>query len=71
MAIWVLVVYMLNPKPAVIAPGQDPHVIQQTEFKTQALCLQAKQKVEHEDEQRGAKNDFSYKCVRRTVGGGE
>jgi hypothetical protein len=65
MSIWVLITYMLNPQPAVLVPGQDPHVISQLEFKTRELCERAKQSEANEDAKNGIAGQFEYKCEQR------
>ena len=65
MSIWVLITYMLDPQPALLGPGQDPHVISQIEFRTRELCDSAKQHAAQEDAKNGLVGQFAYKCVQR------
>jgi len=65
MSIWVLITYMLNPQTVALVPGQDPHVISQLEFRTRALCDQARQQQAREDAKYGMADQFVYKCVER------
>lgn len=65
MSIWVLMTYMLNAQPAVPAPGQDPQVISQIEFRTRDLCDKARAEQASEDAKYGMASQFAYKCVER------
>jgi len=65
MSIWLLMTYMLNPHPAALAPGQDPHVISQIEFRTRALCDKAREHQAREDAKNGLASQFAYKCIER------
>ena len=65
MSIWVLITYMLDPQPALLVAGQDPHVISQLEFKTRELCDRAIEHAAQEDARNGLTGQFVYKCVQR------
>jgi hypothetical protein len=63
--VWVLVTYVLNVPPPMVAPPN--HVLEEQLFKTKALCLSAKSKSERDDTQHGTADDFIYKCVPRQL----
>jgi hypothetical protein len=70
MSTWVLITYMLNAQAVVVVPGQDPHIVSQLEFRSRALCDQARQQQAHTDARNGiAADQFEYKCVERKVSG--
>jgi hypothetical protein len=61
--VWVLVTYVLNVPPPMVAPAN--HVLQEQLFKTKELCLSAKSKLEHDDAKHGTADDYVYKCAPR------
>jgi hypothetical protein len=65
MSTWMLVTYMLNPHPAALMSGQDPHIISQIEFRTRELCDQAREHQARQDATNGMASQFAYKCVAR------